>query len=68
MCANLVRWPPGLTSTIVVPVPCRLALLLKLLISTLPRRSLPRLWRISTVPYGLTSPFRGTVEPMVLSL
>ena len=67
ICANLVRWPRGLISTIVVPVPCRFALLLKLLISTWPRRSLPRVCRMATMPYGLTSPFRGTVEPIVLS-
>ena len=48
--ANTVRWPPGLTWTIVVPVPCRFALLLKLLISTSPRCSRPRLRGTSTMP------------------
>src|SRR5580704_3294686 len=68
MRANRVCLPPGETCTIVVPVPCRLALLLKLLTRMSPRRSLPRFSRTTTIPYGLTSPLPGTVEAMVLSL
>ena len=68
MCANRVRWPPGEISTIVVPVPCRLALLLKLLTSTSPRCSRPRLCRTTATPYGFTSPLCGTVEAMFVSL
>jgi hypothetical protein len=39
--ANRWRWPSREISTMVVPVPCRLALLLKLLTSTSPRTSFP---------------------------
>src|SRR5215471_4688859 len=62
MCANTVRWPPGVICTIVVPVPCKFLELLKLLTRTLPWRSLPSLWRTTATPYGLTSPLCGTVE------
>src|SRR5215472_5479000 len=40
--------------------------LLKLLIRTLPLTSAPWLLVTSTVPYGLTSPLAGTVEPIVV--
>src|SRR5215469_18936372 len=66
--ANKLSFPDGETWTIVVPVPCRFLALLKLLIRTLPLTSEPALWEMSTVPYGLTSPLAGTVEPIVESL
>ena len=68
ICANRVWWPPGEISTIVVPVPWRLAALLKLLTSTSPRCSRPRLAWTTATPYGLTSPLAGTVEAMFLIL
>src|SRR5215472_794903 len=40
--------------------------LLKLLIRTLPLTSAPWFLVTSTVPYGLTSPLAGTVEPIVV--
>src|SRR5215831_157337 len=66
--ANKLSFPDGETWTIVVPVPCRFLALLKLLIRTLPLTSEPSLLETSTVPYGLTSPLAGTVEPIVESL
>src|SRR6266851_1113455 len=68
MPANWVTVPPGETSTIVVPVPCWFWLLLKLLTSTSPRWSFPVLCLITATPYGLTSPFAGTVEAIVDSV
>src|SRR5215469_7344833 len=68
MCANTVRWPPGEISTIVDPVPCWLALLLKLLTRTSPRFSLPWLCWTTATPYGLRSPFPGIVEAIFLIL
>src|SRR5712672_2627135 len=53
--ANVVLDPPGDTWTIVVPVPWRFFLLLKLLIRTLPRCRRPWLRPTSAIPYGLTS-------------
>ncbi len=66
--ANTLSFPDGETWTIVVPVPCRFLALLKLLIRTLPLTSEPWLLVTSAVPYGLTSPLAGTVEPIVVSL
>ena len=66
--ANVVLMPPGDTWTIVVPVPWRFVLLLKLLIRTLPRFRLPWLRPTTATPYGLTSPLPGTVDAMVESL
>ena len=56
----------GATSTIVVPVPCVFALLLKLLTRTSPWSSLPALRGTTATPYGLRSPFSGTVEATVV--
>ena len=56
----------GATSTIVVPVPCVFALLLKLLTRTSPRWSLSLLLVTTATPYGLRSPFFGTVEAIVV--
>jgi hypothetical protein len=50
MCARSVRCPPGEICTMVLPVPCRLALLLKLLTRTLPTCSRPVLRVITAVP------------------
>src|SRR5579885_665316 len=50
----------------VVPVPCKFLLLLKLLTSTSPCTRSPALRGTTTTPYGLTSPLRGTVEATVL--
>jgi hypothetical protein len=66
MPANSETLPRGLTCTIVVPVPCTLALLLKLLTSTSPRYRRPVLCGTTATPYGLTSPLAGTVEAMTL--
>src|SRR5262245_14797420 len=66
--ANTLSFPDGETWTIVVPVPCRFLTLLKLLIRTLPLTSEPWFLETSAVPYGLTSPLAGTVEPIVVSL
>ena len=63
--ANVVLEPPGDTWTIVVPVPCRFALLLKLLTRTLPRCRMPWLRPTTATPYGLTSPLPGTVDAIV---
>jgi len=59
---KVLTWPPGVTWTIVVPVPCRFALLLKLLISAFPCPRPPTLSGMSTKPYGFTSPLLGTAE------
>src|SRR5580692_11221536 len=67
MLAKTERWPPGLISTSVRPVPCSLALSLKLLTRMSPACSRPTLWLSTTMPYGLTSPLGGTVEAMVAS-
>src|SRR5262249_42443565 len=64
--ANTVRCPGGLTWTMVVPVPCRFFLSLKLLTSTLPLCSLAWLCLTTATPYGLTSALRGTVDPTSL--
>src|SRR5271167_4695684 len=48
----------------VVPVPCRLELLLKLLIRMFPWTSEPELFGTRAMPYGFTSPLAGTVEAM----
>src|SRR5580704_13140493 len=66
MPANSETLPCGLTSTIVVPVPCTFALLLKLLTSTSPRYRRPVLCGTTATPYGLTSPLAGTVDAMTL--
>src|SRR4029077_16884517 len=59
--------PFGETWTIVVPVPWRFFELLKLLIRTSPLTSAPWLLVTRAIPYGLTSPLAGTVEPIVVS-
>ena len=51
----------------VVPVPWRLAELLKLLTNVLPSTSLPMECVTNAMPYGLTSPFAGTVEAMLVT-
>src|SRR5450755_1339158 len=66
--ANSRWWPPGDTSTIVVPVPCALAALLKLLTSTLPAVSRPWLRGTIATPYGLTSPLAGMVLATVATV
>ena len=60
--ANRWRDPEGLSWTIVVPVPWRLALSLKLLtrMSPLTRRPIER--GTTATPYGLMSPLPGMVE------
>src|SRR6266702_720328 len=61
-CANCVTLPLGETWTIVVPVPCAFPESLKLLTRTSPRSSAPTEAGTTATPYGLTSPFAGTVE------
>ena len=56
----------GSTSTSVVPSPCRLLLLLKLLTSTWPATSLPFVTGETITAYGFWSPLAGTVETTVL--
>ena len=65
--AKALSLPFGETWTIVVPVPWKFFELLKLLIRMLPLTSDPWFLRTSTVPYGLTSPLAGAVEPIVVS-
>src|SRR6185312_2345036 len=64
--AKTLRRPPGETCTMVVPVPCRFARLLKLLTRTSPATSRPVDRFTTTVPYGLTSPLAGTVDATTL--
>ena len=66
--ANTDSLPAGLTCTIVVPVPWLLFLSLKLLMSRSPARSFPALAGTTTIPYGLMSPFAGTVAATVETL
>src|SRR5450755_1862921 len=60
--------PPGVISSIVVPVPCRFAELLKLLIRRSPRVRFPTDRGTTTIPYGFTSPFAGTVEARLVTV
>src|SRR5262249_6670469 len=64
--ANKSTRPLRSICTIVLPVPCRLRWLLKLLTSTCPLTSRPMVVGTTLTPYGLTSAFFGTVEAMVL--
>src|SRR5437588_3261683 len=57
MWAKTLNEPLGEIWTMVVPVPCRFLLLLKLLTRTSPWTSFPTEFGTTTVPYGLTSPF-----------
>ena len=66
--ANVRTVPLGETSTIVLPVPCRLALSLKLLTSVSPLTSLPTVINTTATPYGFTSPLGGTVDATCLGL
>src|SRR5215469_12743811 len=67
--ANRVTFPVvGEISTIVLPVPCRLRWLLKLLTSTSPTVSKPLVTGATATPYGLTSPFIGTVDASVCTV
>src|SRR5215831_1695058 len=50
ICANAVCWPPGEICTIVVPVPCSFAELLKLLTRTSPLTRLPVLVGTTATP------------------
>src|SRR6516162_1427652 len=51
----------------VVPVPCTLALSLKLLTRMLPGPRFPVLRGMTATPYGLTSPLAGTVDARVVT-
>src|SRR6516162_3859582 len=62
MLANTLALPAGETSTRVVPVPCTLALSLKLLTRMSPAVSRPAEAGTTATPYGFTSPLAGTVE------
>jgi hypothetical protein len=64
--ANTLSVPFGAISTMVVPVPCALPLLLKLLTKICPATSLPVVTGTIATPYGFMSPFGGTVGPIVL--
>src|SRR5215469_5522664 len=67
--ANWVTLPVvGEISTMVLPVPCRLRWLLKLLTSTSPATSRPAVTGGTATPYGLTSPFFGTVDASVCTV
>src|SRR6202020_1037214 len=68
MFANCVRFPAGVICSIVVPVPWSLALSLKLLTRKLPACSVPVVLETRIRPYGLTSPFAGTVDPSVVTV
>ena len=63
-----LKVPSGATSTIVVPVPCALLELLKLLTRMWPSVRLPIERGTRATPYGFMSPLLGTVEAMVLIL
>src|ERR1035437_1300859 len=58
--------PWGETCTIVLPVPCRLELALKLLTSTSFFTRLPIVRGTTAMPYGLMSPLAGTVDPITV--
>jgi len=62
MLANTLALPAGETWTMVVPVPCTLALSLKLLTRMSPAVSRPPEAGTTATPYGFTSPLAGTVE------
>ena len=62
MLANTLAWPAGETWTMVFPVPCTLALSLKLVTRTSPAVSRPPEVGTTATPYGFTSPLPGTVE------
>ena len=64
--ANVCAAPLGDTSMIVVPVPCTLALSLKLLTSVSPLTRVPMVSGTMATPYGFTSPLSGTVEDTCL--
>src|SRR4029077_7219443 len=64
--ANSETWPCGVICTIVVPVPCTLALLLKLLTRVFPWPRCPVLTGTADPPKGLASPLAGTVEASVV--
>ena len=64
--ANVVRCPPGLIWTIVVPVPCRFDAALKFDTSTSPLCRLPVERGTTATPYGFTSPLPGTVDATTL--
>src|SRR5580704_5860563 len=68
ICANRLKFPWGEICTIVVPVPCKLALLLKLLTKMLPRCNRPTDRETRKTPYGFTSPLLGTVDEMVVTI
>src|SRR5271170_676245 len=62
MLANTLVLPAGETWTTVFPVPCTLALSLKLLTRMSPAVSRPPEAGTTAIPYGFTSPLAGTVE------
>src|ERR1700678_744698 len=62
MLANTLALPAGETWTMVFPVPCTLALSLKLVTRTSPAVSRPPEAGTTATPYGFTSPLPGTVE------
>src|ERR1700690_2290012 len=64
--ANTLRVPLGATSTIVEPVPWRLELALKLLMSTSLLTRCPIVRGTTAMPYGLMSPLPGTVDPITV--
>src|SRR5580658_3943616 len=66
--ANRLKFPLGAICTIVVPVPWWLAPLLKLLMRKRPSTRSPLVRGTRATPYGLTSPFAGTVVLMVLTV
>src|SRR5580692_7686434 len=60
--------PVGVSEIMVVPAPCRLSLLLKLLTRTSPAAMMPPAGKdagTKATPYGLTSPFAGIVEELM---
>ena len=68
ICANKLNVPLAAICTIVVPVPCQFAPLLKLLIRNRPSTSFPLLMGTCATPYGFTSPFVGTVVLTVVTV
>src|SRR3974377_2186803 len=65
ICVNRLTFPCGEICTIVVPVPCRFWLLLKLLTRIFPLTSVPVVVGTTAIPYGLRSPLLGIVDAIV---
>src|SRR6516162_6032451 len=68
ICANRLKFPVGEICTMVVPVPWKVLLALKLLIRMEPLFSRPMVLGTANTPYGLMSPLLGTVDETALTV